>query len=301
MFHEELGIRFKDELSRIRDYGCSDTERNSILKNISTEIGNELDIQDLSTIICNIDDTKSIVFRFNYSGDTCKTGCKYNIDTITEDIANNISDIIDGTNALNYINSTLNDRLSDGIKLQYIWGKAEKNGIYYWDYDSIKIRMSEDAMSNMLSKYRTGELAFKLDIDKIINDTEQISDIYSYVSKFNDLEINKYLKVSIDTADLTYELSSNMLSRKDAIEIIKNNSKDYDIIELRIVEIVEQLGTYIAIADIEFKSDNKSCKIKLLGDQVIDLSNKEIIANYAICSRIEKLLAIKEADIGLNT
>ncbi|MBR1455434.1 MAG: hypothetical protein IJ593_12455 [Lachnospiraceae bacterium] len=267
------------------------------LSNASKDIGGILKIKNLRFKVEAKDNKKYFYYYFNTSIiNNSYSGFVFDTNSFEDKLTHHMLNLSDGIQAIKIINDSI-DKYCKGnntVHLEYLYGRGDESVVNFWNYKSIIVELGKKSKDNILLEYRKGEDYFKSFVKNIVaNNSELNNDITYIIYHFNELDINKKLGISLSSNDLTSELTRCMLSRNDVINYLTECEHNRTL-ELYSVEIVQQLGTFIALVlwKVDFKKSNIS--IELVNECVIDADGKEIVTNYSICNRVEKYLELKD-------
>ena len=300
MVFEEFRQLCRNELWEIAKPSCSSIDRMSYLEDISNKVSSEYGVDGLSFGIVTRNGIEYITYSFGGASHSKSAGgFKFNCSTFESDIGNTMADIVDGYNALRIINDTIEnavDASGEKRSIYYTMSKAKVSSIYYWDYSHIGVKLSEKSTNIILKAFRSSENSFKLLIKSLVAKDGMYKDnIINFIRNFNTYEMHSKFDIVLESNNMSLELSKNMLSRDEAIQYISEfKSKKH--LELYVVQIIEQLGVFIALAKWVVDFDSKDVSIYLKDEQVIDATNGEILSNYGICSRIEQILRLNDQE-----
>ena len=285
MIIEEFKQLCRDEILGISSMSTSEIDRANLLSSMAQKICECYDFSEFKLDIVTRGNVQYIIYKFNgFNNASCSGGFVYNYDTFDSDIASAVTDIIDGNDAINILNEIIEsdrDKLGGKVAVYFVWGRGPYCKVYDWDYSKIGIKISRDALANLLDNYREGAKSFR-------------NEISSAVAKS---AIGKAINAKIEDIELINHLTRQMLNRNEAISYCKDH-RSSGVISLQVVEIVQQLGVFVALANwvVDFK--NKNISVSLINEQVIDVDNAEVISNYGICSRIEQIIGLSSDEIN---
>lgn len=295
---EEIKEICRNTLGGYEKYDTSSADFIDNLNKLAKEIVDKLDISQLKFSIEHRDSNICIIYNF-VCENKYKTGSGFvfNKDSFDNDLTTHIINIQNGCKAISIVNKIIdsrNDSTGNNIDIQMIWGNSLYSSIAYWDYKTIVIKLSKKSIQNLIELYRNGEQAFQVKIEDLIDNDIAKENIVETYKNIPNTRLYKELELEFN-GNMQTELSMNMLSRKDAIQICVNNTSGQNL-ELHVVENIKQLGDFITLSiwNVDFK--NKTISIKLKDEKVIDNKSEEIIYNYNICSRIEQSLALNDIE-----
>lgn len=298
MLHEEVKQLCIDELNSLSKYDCSDIDRIQLFNEICQKIESSYNIEGLQIERTTRGSNDCIIYRFyGYNNAICSAGFLYNADTFDDDLANAICDIVDGNEAIKIINEAIDecrDKSGDTTIVHYIWGKGPYCKVYDWDYESINFKVSNKSLKSILDNYRDGATSFSIEVNKALSkDRITKENILKIITNFNNFYFNKSIEAEIWDKRLINHLAGCFVNRNEAIDICCKQPVN-SLINLRVAEIINQLGTFIALANWRVDLKNKDISISLVGDKVIDTDNAEFISNYNICARIEQIISLSD-------
>ena len=300
MLHEEVKQLCMDELNSLSKYDCSDIDRIQLFSEICQKLESSYNIEGMKIEIANRGGYDCVIYKFNgYNNTRCSAGFLYNTDTFDDDFANAVCDIVDGNEAVKIINEAIDDcrdKSGDTTAVHFIWGKGPYCKVYDWDYETINFKLSNRALKNIIDNYRDGEKSFSIEVNKaILKDRVTKENILKIITNFNEFSFNKSIEAELWDKGLINHLTECFLVREEAIAVCCKQP-DNSLINLRVVETINQLGTFIALANWRVDMANKDISITLVGDKVIDTDNAEFISNYNICARIEQIISLSDEE-----
>ena len=264
---------------------------NSLAKNMT-------DINDLSFNIRNKGDKIFLLFRFvDYQGSKCSGGIQINkhIIEIVDDIT---SIIINGQWALQALNTKFSEVQANGgniITIKFKLGFNKYASIAYWDYSNIVIRLNESAVKLLIDKLKSSESSESL--YRSIEEIHWPESIPEFINKISSSELSSILSINMDYESLSDALIDNMLSRKDISDILIKNKDTKGTQKLKSVEIVDQLGLFVAILILIIDYENSDVSVDILDNKVIDLENNRFVSDHSLYSRIEQKILDDTEDI----
>lgn len=300
LLHEEVKQLCMDELNSLSKYDCSDIDRIQLFSEICQKLESSYNIEGMKIEVANRGGYDCVIYKFNgYNNTRCSAGFLYNTDTFDDDFANAVCDIVDGNEAVKIINEAIDDcrdKSGDTTVVHFIWGKGPYCKVYDWDYETINFKLSNRALKNIIDNYRDGEKSFSIEVNKaVLKDRVTKENILKIITNFNEFSFNKSIEAELWDKGLINHLTECLVDRESAIAVCRKRSNN-NIINLRVAEIIEQLGTFIALANWRVDMQNKDISISLEGDKVIDVENAEFISNYNICARIEQIISLSDEE-----
>lgn len=303
MIIEGLHETFQQELLEISKLSTSAADRIPIYDSISRKLEENYGVHGLSIAEQVKSNMSLAVLKFKDSnGNVCSVKIQIDNGDFVNTLLETLGSIIYGTKAIQELNGYLHNlRSSNNVysNIIYIWGYGTRSFVYGWDYSTLKIKLNKEAVDYLCKIYSENRSGFALECEHLINDVDpSLSigniEILKCVKDFNSIPFHVTIGALMQ-GDFIYNMTSNMLSRKEALDICKQNSSKSRI-GLLVVERIEQLGGFIALTswDVNFKS--KKVKISLVESKVIDSSTLEIVDNYGICSRIEKQIGLSDSE-----
>lgn len=216
MLHEEVKQLCMNELNGLSKYGCSDIDRIQLFSEICQKLESNYNIEGIKIAIANKGGYDCIIYKFNgYNNAKCSAGFLYNADTFDDDFASAICDIVDGKEAIKIINEAIDDchdKSGDTTVVSYIWGKGPYCKVYDWDYENIKIKLSNKALKNILDNYRDGATSFSIEVTKAISDDRITKEnILKIITNFNNFSFNKSIEAELWDKGLINHLSECFL------------------------------------------------------------------------------------------
>ncbi len=203
------------------------------------------------------------------------TVLKIKLDSCEEDdIINWAKRIALEVEAIHKINTASNKAHSD-FKVEYRWSEKDKSGIAEWDYNSIEISLSKEAI-NMLVHYFEDENNIDEDVKSDDND------ISSYIKNIDNVKIHDYMGVKLSDR-INEALTENMLAPDEIYDFVSENDKGKK--SLRCLVNIDSLNI-IAVVNIEVSYKNKDISISIDENKVLDTKEFKIIKVADLCSGI---------------
>lgn len=302
MVNEEILQVCQDELIKLSS-GLESTGNIELLGLISKKIGGYFKLRQFSLKSSIRNKQEYIVYSFRDTYDNmCIAAFKFNPDNIIDTFTSHISSIILGEKALQILNDITDDyKTKSGVDVdvQYQWGRSNYCTIGSWDFDHTTVKLSDKALTKLISMFNEGENSFKLKMGSLVEESELGKrNIVEFIKRFDEIGIHTVLGAKLQPASIEKLLTRYMISKSDAIKICHKNKDMNGIQNILVVYVINQLGSFAVLSNWKVDYNSKSVDISIVDDQIIDLESATIVSNFGICSRIEQILKLNDLDIN---
>lgn len=280
----------------------SQLEDRSVLSNISDETSrikvinwlNALaskmsDISELSFSIKSKGEKSYILFKFkDLTGYKCNGSMEIG-ESIPETVDRIASVIVDSQWALKSINDIFERIQTENgliLSVKYKFGYGKYATVAYWDYSHIIIKLNADSVNQLIEINGNSE---QLDnLAKKLQNTKYPDSVPEFLTWFNGNDVNKQFGMIMNYKSIPEALTDNMLSRKDVLDIIEKNKGGKGTQKLKSVEVMDQLGLFVALIIWNIDYERSEVSIDIMNDSVIDIENSRFVSDHSLYSRIEQ-------------
>lgn len=236
-----------------------------------------------------------VQFRDN-SGTKCRGAFQFALNTIAQNICDQLDEISDQLIAIESLNVMISDKQyqSDNqFSVSYCWGSDNKCSVEDWSYQYIKIKLSKDSCEKL-------RLLVKDDSDqlqRLTNETDFGLNAAETVSNFNNMALNQEMAAILWTSQVEKALTSNMISTDDAIEYIREQNSKAGIQHIKVVIPFNELGQFLVVTDWTVDYSDRSIKQVISEQKLLDVENRKYILDSSIYSRVEKRVNLSKETI----
>lgn len=300
MLKDELLFLCHEELIKLG--GVIAEDKPEILRALADKIKSEYGI-DIEFSTLNRGSETYITYKFHDSRmNVCKSAFAITTDNVADTFIENMIYVIDGCSAISYLNKAEDKYRADMgsiIDIHYQWGRTKYCSIGSWDYNKITIKLSADALNSLIELYSSSESAYSMQISSKMNESDLGKrNVIEFVKAFNTIPIHKFIGARLADEPIDKLLGQNMLGPDDAKRICKSNYGAKGVQSLIVMNTLSQLGIFVVLSKWRIDYDDKSISISLLEDKAIDLDSSSIVSNYALTSRIEQAIKLKDSEIA---
>lgn len=272
-------------------------EANIALSNlVKTELGG-IEYFDISAYIKDKDTEKHLIMIFEFRISTVQEKFLYTVpkegyDKFITDLSSLIYLISEGMKAVAELNKLVAEKQNEkgsSVIISYKWGITDRFcKINDWDYDRLKIKLSKPSILQLIDLVESGKLG------DYIEDTDWTKSIKQFISEFNKSSLHEKISAVINTNNIERILTDNMLSTEDVVAYIKRNVDQNGTQMFKTVEVLSELGKFIAIVKWKVDYTKGKISIKLDGDKVFDVDNDRFTADRDIVDRVIKKIDISK-------
>ena len=305
MNKEEFQNLYKEDLMHALDRSNSLIDKIEALKTLANHISSECDFPNFSIELVDKGYNQYIVTKFQgvYHGNSL-ISMEYSPDTGLDKFSDFLIYSIKACRVQSILDTVLDDfydRNGVQVKLWYSLGSSNRLLVEFWDYKNLVVRVPKKLTDTLVEKIESSEDVLKMYISECLNNqTDVYSTLTDLVDSFDNVGINKVFGLKLDRAEFLNQASTGMFNRAEALKVLnKQKSKGISKASIRVVDRLNQLGTFIVAYNITADFGIGRFDVNILDGSILDADNFSIITNGEIVNRIEHILKLSNDEIGI--